>query len=125
MRTVVVPFVMLFAAAGCQVPEGSSLHGDVVLPPAGQVRVARQAVTNGDGPNGAHIIFLNFDGATLKSGWDNSATDTSQIPKTTVKFPAFDPSPYTGSMTAAQVKDNITQKMVTYFSQVNAQIVNV
>jgi hypothetical protein len=95
-----------------------------VLPPADQVRGFREAVTNGDGPNGAHIIFLNFGGATLKAGNDNSATDTTQILKSgTVQYPAFDPSPYTGSMTAQQVKDTITNQMATYFAQVNAQIV--
>src|SRR5260221_14430962 len=94
--------ILVFSALGCQAPTPTPFAGDVYLPAHGAVGVRESAVTTGDGPNGAHIIFLNFDGATVKppSGWnDNSATNSSQIANGTATLPAFDASPYAPSFT--------------------------
>src|SRR4051794_19230667 len=96
MHKLVGSFALLFAVSGCQAPPTTtSLENDVVMPEASAIGVSREAVTVGDGTNGAHIIYINFDGATLKRGNDNAATNTSQIvTQTSVAYPAFDATPY-------------------------------
>ena len=119
-------------AIGCQAPGpsgGALVGGDLFIPAASPISAHREAVTSGDGPNGAHIIFLNFDGAAIKSGsqsGDDSATNTSQIASSSVQYPAFDDSPYTGGsggLTRTQVIMGITNQFKQYYAPFNVETV--
>ncbi|HUS66412.1 MAG TPA: Ig-like domain-containing protein [Kofleriaceae bacterium] len=113
----------ILLAAGCQAP---APYGDFYLPDNGPVGEAQQAVTVGDGANGAHIIFLNFDGAALKppGQWrDNSATNESQIAKSAVSYPAFNASPYAPAMDRAAATGAIATHFLNYFKDFNVEIV--
>jgi hypothetical protein len=128
-RTNALAVVVFGIACGCQAPT-PSFEGDT-LPTVGVARAALGSQP-GDGPGGAHIIYLNYtgDGTTLypMTGWDeDSATNHSQILRTGVNtniaMPKFDPSPYTTQMTAQQAMDAITNKMKQFYAPFNAQIV--
>jgi hypothetical protein len=120
MKKLAAPLLILFAT-GCQ---PTQLHGDFVVPPGGQVGGFREAVTQGDGPNGAHIIFLNFGPTNVKAGQqDASATDTSWIAKMNATM-TFNTAPYTGSMTADQAEQGVVTWMQKFYAPVNAQIVS-
>jgi hypothetical protein len=109
---------------GCQ-PTGPSLIGDSVSMPASQ-RAALQsafAATVGDGPNGAHIIFLNYDGVTVSPNGENSALNQSFIAQSTTTMPPFDASPYAGQFTADQAKTAITNYVKQFYAPFNAVIV--
>jgi hypothetical protein len=123
---------LLGFALGCQVPPPSSSSGAAAANPA--IGVARQALLSqpGDGPNGAHIIYLNFDGngGTLypMDSWpEDSATNKSQIlysgTNATIPMPKFDPSPYAGQFTAQQAIDTITSDFKGFYAPFNVQIV--
>ena len=117
-------FALLFAVAGCQVAPSGSLADDIRMPmqsPDG-IGVSREAVTTGDGTNGAHIIYINFDGAALKGGNDNATTNTSQIAGGNVAYPAFDATPY-APMTADAAKATIAMYLTQYYAPFNAEIV--
>jgi uncharacterized protein (TIGR03382 family) len=115
--------LVLLGTAGCQ-PQTApgSLHGDYVPAIYPSDRPMRQAVTSGDGPNGAHILFLNFDGAALTSGYDDSTNNVSQIAMSSVQYPAWDASPYTGSYTKATAEQAIVGYVQQYWGYVNAQV---
>src|SRR6185436_3900272 len=86
--------LLLFTACSPVEPEEThSLDDDFVIDPASRDRVGRfeQGVTTGDGPGGAHVLFLNFDGATITRGSDNPGLNRSFIPNsTTTVIPSFD-----------------------------------
>src|SRR5882672_9364646 len=104
--------VLLLLLTSCApLPSGTDeqsprlLEDDFVLDPSSLDRVGRfdQAVTTGDGPSGAHILFLNFDGATITRGSDNPALNRSFIPNsTTTVIPAFDDSKFSAVYTRSQ-----------------------
>ena len=114
-------FAVLLGAVGCQAPGGTVVGGDVFLPPAGQVAARREAVTVGDGPNGAHVIFMNFDGVALIAGNDDATTNTSWIAQTNVAYPAFDDTPY--GMGRAATINAIAGYLKGYYAPFNAEIV--
>jgi len=124
MRTLAAP-LLIFIATGCQPTQlPPPLHGDVVIPPSSQVGARSEAVTIGDGPNGAHIIFMNFGPTNVKAGqYDEAATDTSWIAKANATI-TFNSSAYTGSMTADQAKQTVVTWMSKFYAPVNAQIVS-
>ncbi len=130
------------AVAGCQpsagttiLPSGSdpgaaSLANDFVVdrssPPL--VGVNRQELTVGDGPKGEQVLFLNFDGATIKrvdkTANDDSSINTSAIVDTvsvgqTIVFPAFDSTPYAPDFTDATARTFIVDKVKTWYEQYN------
>jgi hypothetical protein len=117
-------------ALGCQVP------ATISTAPASDpgIGVARQGLLSapGDGPGGAHIIYLNFDGngGTLypMDSWpEDSSTNKSQILYSGVNqpipMPKFDPSPYAGQYTEQQAIDTITTAFRGYYAPFNVQIV--
>jgi hypothetical protein len=110
------------------------LSGDVRLSPGPShssdptsgLGVYRGAITQGDGPNGAHIIFLNFEGATLtqpSNGLDDSSQNRSWIAGGTVKYPAFDPSPYAPAFTRDSAINAISNMFKTLYADFNVQVV--
>lgn len=116
--------LLALSQAACQPPGPKTFAGDLVLPAPRPVGEHDEAVTQGDGPNGAHIIFLNFDGVTVSppSGFnDNSALNESAIPRSTSMIPAFDTSPYGDATTA---KNTVVQWMQKFYAPFNAQIVS-
>ena len=114
-------FAVLLGAVGCQAPEGTVVGGDVVLVPGNQVGARREAVTIGDGPNGAHVIFMNFDGVALNRGNDDATTNTSWITNASVTYKAFNDTPY--GMGRAATINAIAGYMKMYYAPFNAQIV--
>jgi len=117
----------LALASGCQTD--TVLHGDFYLPVDSDpgVSVRQSAVTVGDGPGGAHIIFLNFGGAmitTTTNFRDNSAKNQSQIAKGSTNYPAFNASPYAPAYTAQTAADKVTATFLDFYKDFNVQIVN-
>jgi Bacterial Ig domain len=127
MKSFAGPFAaLLLAATGCQQPGTTTFAGDLVLPASSGIGVHEAAVTNGDGPNGAHIIFLNFDGATItpdSSFRDNSAANQSQIPNSTSTVAAFDATPYAPAFTQATAEAAITNYFKGFYAPFNVQVV--
>jgi MYXO-CTERM domain-containing protein len=123
-----LPVIALAAvAAGCQSPSGGgTFDGDRFYPAEEDVFEAQQAATVGDGPNGAHIIFLNFDGATIKratNGNDNAATNTSWIPKTSqVTVSPFNEAPYAPTYTRQAAIDTIVSSVRSFYSRFNVHV---
>jgi hypothetical protein len=119
---------LMLVAAGCQ-PGTTSLTDDTfVRPSSGDIAQLQEALgaTNGDGPNGAHIIFLNFGGQKItpaSNGQDNPATGASWIAKSTVNMAAFDASPYAGQFTAASAQQAIVTNFNTFYAPFNVQVV--
>jgi hypothetical protein len=119
-----LPSLLVAAVCGCQAPT-PTFEGDTVTPPSSDVGKLELAVTSGDGPNGAHIIFLNYAGQTIQpaQGYDDPDTGASWIAKSTVAVPAFDASPYAGQFTAAQAQQAITNYFKTFYAPFNVQVV--
>ena len=118
----------MLVAAGCQAGTPSFVGDTVVRPSSGEAAVLREALgaTQGDGPNGAHIIFLNFGGQQLtpaSNGQDNPATGASWIAKSNVTMAAFDASPYAGQYTAAEAQTQIVNFVKQFYAPFNAEIV--
>ena len=88
----------LLLTVGCQSAD-SHLVGDVSFP-THRIGAMREGLTNGDGTNGAHIIYINFDGASIQLGEDDSATNTSVIAKIAAAIPPSMP-PLTAPASAA------------------------
>src|SRR5688572_12037729 len=111
----------VLALAGCQAPVP---YGDYYLPEGADDGVERKqlGLTTGDGPNGAHIMFLNFDGAMLSrpTGFrDNSALNQSQIAQGATNFPAFIATPYAPALTRQGAIDKVTEIYVDFFKAYN------
>ncbi len=118
--------LLVLSLAACQSPSTQPFAGDVYLPVRGAIGEHEQAVTKGDGPNGAHIIFLNFGGATVKppTGFaDNSATNQSQIANGTDTIAPFDASPYAPAFTAATAEQQVANYFSGFYSAFNVQVV--
>jgi MYXO-CTERM domain-containing protein len=83
-----------------------------------------QAVTVGDGTNGAHIVYFNFDGATVThSNWgDDPASNSSTIPTTTRTIPAFNSTPYAPTYTRQTAIDEIVNKYKQFYAPYNVQV---
>jgi hypothetical protein len=127
------------ALAACQAPSptagpstwaGPTLLGDVrPASPRGEqgggVGVYRGAVTVGDGANGAHLIFLNFDGAMLRAPkfQDDSANNESWIAGGNVTFPAFDATPYAPAFTRDAAITAITNLVKGFYAPFNVEVV--
>lgn len=79
------------------------------------------------GPNGHHVIYLDYDGATLTGGYDNATRNVSSIVysinKSSITVPAFDPSWYSTSKSRDQVIADITALVRTYYAPFNVDIV--
>jgi len=117
--------LLVAGTVGCQQPV-QPFAGDLVLPVSNGIGVHEQAVTTGDGPNGAHIIFLNFDGANVspdQSFRDNSALNQSQIARSNATLPAFDASPYAPAFTKATAQQAIANYFTQFYSAFNVQVV--
>lgn len=113
-----------------------SLANDYVVDRAGDrpsdgTGVSRQALTVGDGPQGEQVLYINFDGATIKRidpmTGDNSALNTSAIVDTipvgsTIAFPAFDSSPYAPDFTDAAARTAIVDKVKEWYAGYNVYI---
>jgi MYXO-CTERM domain-containing protein len=115
----------LLVAAGCQ-PGTPTFEGDTFS--QGDVAVLRSALaTQGDGPNGAHIIFLNFAGQKLtraQAGQDDPDTGASWILTTSsVQYKAFDASPYAGQFNATQAQTAIVNYFKQFYAPFNVQVV--
>jgi hypothetical protein len=112
-------------ATGCQqAPHGPAAGQDFFVPPASldSVGVRRFNLTTGDGPNGAHIIFLNFDGAMLSAPPNGYGDDASQnqswIAGGAINYPAFDAKPYAPAFT----RDAAINAITNIFKQIYAPI---
>src|SRR5690349_5841943 len=118
----------LWAGCGAPGPRIPGLSGDVRVRPAGDgLGVRRAALTQGDGPNGAHIIFLNFDGAMLKAPPNGYGDDASQneswIANGPVTIPAFDAKPYAPALTRDATINVITNAFKTLYAPFNVAVV--
>ena len=115
-------------------PGAASLANDFVVdrssPPL--VGVNRQELTVGDGPQGEQILYLNFDGATIKrvdkTVNDDSSLNTSAIVDTvnvgsTIAFPAFDSTPYAPDYTDATARQHIVDLVKDWYAPYNVFIV--
>jgi hypothetical protein len=81
-----------------------------------------EAVTSGDGPGGAHVIYLNFDGVTVQPATDDDATQNqSAIAFSTRIMPAFDAGPYAPA-TLDQVKNAILLRVTQLFAPYNVLV---
>jgi hypothetical protein len=111
---------------GCQ-PTTPGFENDTFLSPSSGVGVKRQLLgPPGDGPNGAHIIFLNYDGQQVqppRNGWDNPDTGDSWIARSSVFVDAFNANPYKGQFTADQAKNAITNYFKGFYAPFNVQVV--
>lgn len=118
---------LLVASTGCQAPGPTPFAGDLFLPVSTSgIGEHQAAVTTGDGPNGAHIIFLNFDGATISpdSGFrDNSASNQSQIVNNTSTIAAFDATPYAPALTRTAAINAITNYFKGFYAPFNVEVV--
>jgi len=106
--------------------ESRSLEDDFVLDPASADRVGRfeQAVTSGDGPNGAHVLFLNFDGATITKASDNPALNRSFIPNgSTTVIPSFDDTRFAQVYTRADAINKVVDYANGFYANYNVMIV--
>lgn len=105
--------------------------GDVLVnpprPPAGPSDDGLGALQQALGPNGHHVIYLDFDGTTLTGGYDDATRNVSSIVysinKSSITVPAFDPSWYSTSKTRDQVVADITALVRTYYAPFNVDIV--
>lgn len=76
-----------------------------------------EAVTSGDGPGGAHVIYLNFDGVAVQPASDDDATQNrSAIVSAMKTVPAFDAGPYAAQYTPDQVKNAIASRVAQLFA---------
>src|SRR5262245_37600369 len=120
-------WVVLLCLVGCGIDGDAGLHLPAPLvPPARSLGVKRQAVTRGDGPNGAHILFLNFDGATVTppaSGEDNSAANESWIATRTTTLPPFDAKPYGPALSRDAAISAIVNHFKRMYGAYNVQVV--
>src|SRR4051812_43046538 len=93
--------------SSCQAPPGRDdlVAGDLLIS-SSKLGSYERAITTGDGPNGAHIIYLNFEGvtATAPAGFrDNSARNESQIPHQSTTIPPFDATGFAPAFSRAAV----------------------
>ncbi len=113
----------LFSA--CQPP--SDVTRDYVLPETTQngVGVRNIGLTQGDGTNGAHLVFFNFGGVTLTKGGDDSASNVSQIGliSRSLTIPAFDDSPYSSIGNRTAVINAVVSLYKQYYAPYNVEVV--
>ena len=117
--------VSIGLALGCTPsPSAVGLHGDVLLdpplPPEG--RPLRQAL----GPNGHHVIFLNFDGVKLAAGYDDAMRDRSSIAASlgrTVTVPPFDSTLFDRNRARDLVIADLLALVRGYFRAYNVDVV--
>src|SRR5262245_893442 len=120
--------VALVSLAGCADPAGmGSRPRDFVLPKEGDgLGVLRQELTMGDGPNGAHIIFLNFDGAMLKpvamGVRDDSAKNETDTLNFALSYPTFDGAPYGPAFTRDAAISTIISMVKSIYAPFNVEI---
>jgi hypothetical protein len=115
----------LLVAAGCQAGT-PTFDGDTFLPPGGADVLRSALATTGDGPNGAHIIFLNYNGQHIQpptQGYDNPNTGESWITQYSTNYAAFDASPYAAQFSADQARNAITNYFQQFYAPFNVQVV--
>jgi hypothetical protein len=127
--------VMTIVCAGCQAvpsdPQSAlsplsplSLANDYRVAPAPGVR--RSALTEGDGPGGAHVVFLNFDGASILpsvDGYtDDSAQNRSWMASSTRTIPAFDATPFAPQYTHDSAIAWIVNQYKKYYAAYNVSV---
>jgi hypothetical protein len=102
------------------------LDDDFVIDPASQGPIGRfdHAVTTGDGPGGAHVLFLNFDGATITRGSDNPGLNRSFIPNnTTTVIPPFDDTKVAMFYNRAAAINEVVKYSNGFYANYNVHIV--
>ncbi len=118
--------ILTVLASACQSSSGNplSLANDYLV--AGGPGEQSFAITTGDGPNGSHLIFLNFAGASIvpaPDGYtDDAATNQSWLASTNRTIPAFDASPYSPEYTQASAIAYIENQYKTYYAAYNVSI---
>jgi MYXO-CTERM domain-containing protein len=123
--------LLLFTACSPVEPMSDSetpmlLDDDFVMDPASLDPIGRfeQGVTTGDGPGGAHVLFLNFDGATITRGSDNPGLNRSFIPNSaSTVIPPFDDSRVAMFYTRAAAINEVVKYSNGFYANYNVHIV--
>ena len=114
----------LAACDGQPSPFGvGEIVGDVLIGGPRPERPLSQAL----GPDGHHVIFLNFDGVTLSPNNDNSAHNQSSIAASVghnIVVPPFDSTVFATSKPRAQVIADIVAKTKFYYQDFNIEVVS-
>ncbi len=106
---------------GCTPPQ-AHLADDIYFPPPRPDRPIHQAL----GPNGHHVLFLNFDGVTLLPDYDDAVHNKSSIAsglKKSLVVPPFDYANYSNKLTRDQIIGDVTAKVKSYWAAYNIDIV--
>jgi hypothetical protein len=104
---------------------GVELGDDVVIvarPRGDGVSARRQALTRGDGADGARVVYVHFDGITLGPGADDPSAGRSAIVNKTVTLPAFDAHPYAGALDEEEVRARIVSRMKQLFGPFSVEV---
>lgn len=100
-----------------------TLEHDYFIPQSTGLGVHRSLLTSGDGPNGEHIVFLNFEGVTVTHsnfGDDSAANQTQMsLPTTSRMIPAFDAAPYAPTYTRQSAINAIVAQYNAYYQAYN------
>ena len=119
---------LLLLSTGCHAPgaydpaDTGTISGDVLLGGLRRNRPLIQAL----GPNGHHVIYLNYEGVRLLPNFDDSANNQSSVVASfgrSVTFPPFNSTWYSKSKTREQVIADITALVVSYFAAFNVDVV--
>jgi hypothetical protein len=118
------PALLLVLLAGCSPPveDTGVIVGDVLIGGLHRPRPLEQAL----GPNGHHIIFVNFDGVTLGANYDDSVHNQSSIAGGvghSITVPPFNSTDLTNQFNQAQVIDDVINKAREFFADFNVDLV--
>src|SRR5262245_25139640 len=92
---IALAFPLGLTLGGCAPPAGPRFYDDVALvdrPPGLGSR--DEALSFGGGANGKKVLYLNFEGADLKAGFDDAGTNVSGLVTSNTTVPAFVATPF-------------------------------
>ncbi len=115
---------LLAALAGCSPPEGGgTIAGDVLL---GYPRPSNRPLEQALGPNGHHVIYVNFDGVAVLPDYDDSIHNKSSIAASIghgFTVPAFNSSDYSLNLNRDQVIADVMTQARKFYADFNVDLV--
>ena len=114
----------LFLACAPPQDRGTIIGDELLSPPRRTGRPLSQAL----GPNGHHIIFVNFDGVTLQPDYDDSIHDRSSIAASVqhvITVPPFDFADYSQQLTRDQIISDVMNIARKFYADFNVDLVTV
>ena len=126
--TLLVPLCLIATLPACAPTPSEpgkstgTIEGDVLI---GGLRRSRP-LTQALGPNGHHVIFVNFDGVTLLPNFDDSVNNQSSVVASwgrSVTFPKFNSAWYSKSKTRDQVIADVMSVLKADFADFNVDVV--